>query len=100
MSMSSTEVEGGRGRNDPSSLDDPTLLVRCQAVDVHFLIDVLLPKAVKFRCDGCLDVIFSVLTEVVLVEVLKFNGLLDDVLLKLLLLLVDVGSCLKYATSH
>ena len=86
--------------HDPSSLDDPMLLLRCQAVDVHFLIDVLLAEAMKFRCDGCLDVIFGVLTEVIFIEVLKLNSLLDDVFLKLLLLLVDVGGYLKYATVH
>ena len=67
--------------HDPSSLDDPMLLLRCQAVDVHFLIDVLLAEAMQFRCDGCLDVIFGVLTEVIFIEVLKFDSLLDDVCL-------------------
>ena len=54
----------------------------------------------KFRCDGSLDVIFGVLTEVVFVEVLKLDGLLDEVLLKLLFFLVDVGGNLKYASVH
>ena len=86
--------------NDPSGLDDPTLLFWCQVVDVNFLIDVLLAKTMKFRCYGTLDVVLSVLTEVNLIEVLKFDGLLDAVLLKLLFLLIDVGSYLKYATVN
>ena len=61
---------------------------------------MLLAKTVKFRCDGSLDVVFGVLAEVVLVEVLKFDGLFDEVLLKLLFLFVDVGGYLKYATVH
>ena len=74
--------------NDPSGLDDPTLLFWCQAVNVNSTIDVLLAETVKFRCDGCLDVILGVLTEVVLiVEVLRFDCLLDEVLLKLLFFL-------------
>ena len=85
--------------DDPSSFDDPMLLLGCQAVDVNFLIDVLLAKTVKFRCDGGLDVILGVPTEVILVEVLKFNCLLDEVLLKLLFL-IDVGGDLKYATVN
>ena len=44
------------------------------------------------------DVLFDVLTKVILVEVLKFDGLLDEVLLKLLFLLVDVGGYLRDAT--
>ena len=77
------------------------MLFRCQAANVNFIIDVLLAKTVKFiRSDGGLDVVFSVLAEVVFVEVLKFDGLLDEVLLKLLFLLVDVGGYLEHATVH
>ena len=83
--------------NDPSSFDDSTLLFWCQVVDVNFFVDVLLAKAMKFRGNGCFDVILGVLAEVILVEVLKLDGLLDDVLLKLLFLLVDVGGNLEYA---
>ena len=100
MSMSSTEVDDGRGPDDPSRLDDTTLLFWCQTVDVNFTVDVLLAKTVKFRCDDSLDVIFGVLTEVVFVEVQKFDGLLDEVLLKLLFFHVDVGGYLKHATAH
>ena len=81
-------------------LDDSTLLFWRQAVDGNFTIDVLLVETVKLRCNGCLDVILGVLAEVIFIEVLKLDGLLDDVLLKLFLLLVDVGSYLKYATVY
>ena len=67
--------------DDPSGLDDSTLLFWCQAVDVDFSIDVSLAETVKLRCDGSLDVILGVLTEVILIEILKFDGLLDEVLL-------------------
>ena len=100
MSMSSTEVDDGQGPTGPSSLDGTMLLFWCQTVDVNLTVDVLLAKTVKFRCDGSLDVILGVLTEVVFVEVLKFDGLLDEVLLKLLFLLVDVGGYLKHAAVH
>ena len=100
MSMSSTEVDGGRCPMTHLGSDDLTLLFRCQAVEVNFTVDVLLVKTVKFRCNGCLDVVLGVLVEVIFVEVLKFDCLLDEVLLKLLFLLVDVGGHLKYATVH
>ena len=86
--------------DDPSSLDDTMLLFWRQAVDVNLTVDVLLAKTVKFRCDGSLDVVHGVLTDVVFVEVLKFDGLFDEVLLKLLFLLVDIGGYLKHATVH
>ena len=70
----------------------------CQAVDVHFSVDVSLAETVKLGCNGSLDVIFGVLAEAIFIEVLKFDGLLDEVLLKLLFLLVNVGGYLKYAT--
>ena len=54
----------------------------------------------KFRCNCSLDVIFGVVAEVIFVEVLKFDGLLDEVLVKLLFLLVDVGGYLKDATVN
>ena len=71
-----------------------------QTVDVHFTIDVLLSKTVKFRCWCSLDVIRCILAEVVLIEVVHLDGLLDEVLLKLLFLLVDVGGYLYNATLN
>ena len=47
-----------------------------------------------------ITVVLGVLTDFVFVEVLKFDCLLDEVLLKLLFLLVDVGGYLKYAIVH
>ena len=86
--------------NVPSSLDDSTLLFRCQAVDVNFSVDVPFVETVKLRCDGSLDVVLGVLNEVVFIEVLKLDGLLDEVLLKLLFFVVDVNGYLKYASVY
>ena len=73
---------------------------RCCSGDVNFSIDVPLVETMKFRSDGSLDVVLGVLAEVIFIEVLKFDGLLDEVLLKLLFFLVDVGGYLKYATVN
>ena len=85
--------------DDPSGLDDLLLLLWCQAVDVNLSIDVPFVEIVKFRCDSSLNVVLRVLTEVILIEVLKFDGLLDEVLLKLLFFLVDVGGDLSMPLS-
>ena len=76
------------------------LLLWRQAIDVNFAIDVLFSKTVKFRCNCGFDVIFGVLAEVILVEVLNFDGLLGEVLLMLLFFLVDVCGYLQDATVN
>ena len=71
------------------------MLFRCKAVDVHFAVHVLFfPQDYEVQMQLLFDVILCVLAEVVLVEVLKFDCLLDEVLLKLLFSLVDVGGYL------
>ena len=70
-----------KGSDDPTSLDNPTLSFSCQRAGVHLTIDVLLHKTVKLWCDGSLDVIRGLLAEVVLIEVLKFNCLLGEVVI-------------------
>ena len=86
MSMSSAEVDDSRGPISHLGL----MTRRCwSGVKLSMSTSpLLLAETVKFRCDGCLDVVLGVLTEVIFVEVLKLDGLLDEVLLD-----VVVPSC-------
>ena len=96
--MSSTEVAKVRGRITQRVL--VMILQSWKPLNVHFTTDCLASTIVKFRGNGCFDVIVRRLIDVISMEVLKFNRLVDAIFLKMLLLAVDVGGNLEDTSLH